>query len=113
MNRFCSTIGVHIKTSEFINYSHQKKLSTATNSTKVIYETAIELFNKKWQYEPVRLLGISLSNLCEEVIEQTSLFESNTSINIKSQKIDKIMDGIKDKYGEEIINRLSYNKNKK
>ncbi|SHI46419.1 DNA polymerase-4 [Clostridium amylolyticum] len=106
MNKYCTTVSVHIRTSDFINYSHQKKLKTATNSTKVIYDIVAELFQNKWQYEPIRLLGISLSNLCDEVIEQTSFFH-NSNNNIKNQKIDKVMDAIQDKYGKEVINRLS------
>lgn len=106
MNKYCTTVSVQIRTSDFINYSHQKKLKTATNSTKVIYDIAAELFQNKWQYEPIRLLGISLSNLCDEVIEQTSFFH-NSNNNIKNQKIDKVMDAIQDKYGKEVINRLS------
>ncbi|MGM9974282.1 MAG: Y-family DNA polymerase [Clostridiaceae bacterium] len=112
LNRYCTTIGVHIKTSEFINYSHQKKLKTATCSTTVIYNTALELFEKKWQYEPVRLLGISLSGLCEEAVEQTSFFSDSGIRMIKEQKLDKVLDSLKDKYGDEIINRLSFKDDK-
>lgn len=111
MNKYCTTVSVHIRTSDFVNYSHQKKLKTATNATKVIYDIAVELFNSKWQYEPIRLLGISLSNLCDEVIEQTSFFHSSDN-HIKNQKIDKVMDKIQDKYGKDIINRLSNFDNK-
>ncbi|WP_426348926.1 DNA polymerase Y family protein [Alloiococcus sp. CFN-8] len=112
LNRYCTTIGVHIKTSEFINYSHQKKLKTATCSTAVIYNTALELFEKKWQYEPVRLLGISLSGLCEEAIEQTSFFSDSGVGMIKEQKLDKVLDSLKDKYGDEIISKLSLREDK-
>lgn len=110
LNRYCTTISVHIKTSEFINYSHQKKLKTATSSTTVIYNTALELFEKKWQYEPVRLLGISLSGLREEAVEQTSFFSDSGEKVIKEQKLDKVLDTLKNKYGEEIINRLAFKK---
>jgi len=111
MNKYCTTVSVQIRTSEFVNYSHQKRFKTATNSTKVIYDIAVDLFDNKWQYEPIRLLGISLSNLCDEVIEQTSFFQSADN-NIKNQKIDKVMDKIQDKYGKDIINRLSNLDNK-
>lgn len=107
MKRYSSTISVHIKTSDFINYSHQRKLKAATNSTKIVYDIACQLFDNKWQYEPVRLLGISLSGLCEEIIEQTSLFDDIKDNNLKNQKIDSVMDKLQDKYGEDIINRFN------
>ncbi len=113
LNKYCSTIGIHIKTSEFVNYSHQKKIKTATNSTTTIYNTALELFEKKWQYEPVRLMGISLSGLCEEAVEQTSFFSDGGEKMFKEQKLDKVLDNLKEKYGEEIISRLAFKKEDK
>ena len=113
LNKYCNTIGIHIKTSEFVNYSHQKKLKTATNSTTTIYNSALELFGKKWQYEPVRLMGISLSGLCEEAVEQTSFFSDGGEKMFKEQKLDKVLDNLKSKYGEEIISRLAFKKEEK
>ncbi len=112
IDKYTRTIGIHIKTNEFVNYSHQKKLKTATNATNTIYNTAIELFDTRWQYEPIRLIGVSLSGLCSEAVEQMSLFGDANSTELKNEKLDKLMDSLQDKYGHKVINRLSRFKEK-
>ena len=55
---------------------------------------------------------MGVDNLCQEAEKQISIFENN---NIKKQeKLDKVVDLIKDKYGYETITRagdMKYTKN--
>ncbi len=55
--KFCSSVSVNIRSSDFKNYSHQKKLNNPTDSTKKIVETVLQLFDEAWKYESIRLLG--------------------------------------------------------
>ncbi|MBU5590352.1 DNA polymerase IV [Clostridium sp. MSJ-4] len=106
--KYCYSIGVNIKTNEFKSYSHQKRLSNPTDSTKVISETVLELFTRCWRGEPIRLLGITLSNLTDTYTEQLSLFSLETSKKAESsEKLDKTLDEIREKYGKDIICRTS------
>ncbi len=77
------------------------KLRNQTNETKVIYETALELFLKTWKRDYVRNIGIRLSDLVEDSHYQISLFETEEKIQKKS--VDSALDKIKDKYGYDII----------
>lgn len=104
-SKHCSCISVSIRSSEFKNYSHQKKLMNATDSTATIAEVAQQLFDETWKSEPIRLLGIALSHLSEEGYHQLSLFE-----NVKEEKsraLDSAIDSIRNKYGEAAIKRYS------
>lgn len=105
IDRCCTSISVSIRTSNFKNYSHQKKLKTPTNCTKNIIETSNIIFIEMWKREPIRLLGIQLSGLCDSEIKQISLFE-NTS-DEKNASLDKAVDLIRQKYGDSAIKRLS------
>lgn len=102
-NMLGNVVSVQLRTSDFKNYSHQRKLIFSTNSTKEIFKTAKELVRQLYNNEPIRLIGIRIDNLCEEEEKQISLFED---VNIKKQeKLDKVVDNIKDKFGYEMITR--------
>lgn len=103
--RCCTSISVSIRTSNFKNYSHQKKLKNPTNCTKNIIETSNVIFIEMWKKEPIRLLGIQLSGLCDSEVKQISLFE-NVS-DEKNASLDKAVDLIRQKYGDSAIKRLS------
>lgn len=102
-NMLGNVVSVQLRTSDFKNYSHQRKLNFSTNSTKEIFKTAKELVRQLYNNEPIRLIGIRIDNLCDEEEKQISLFED---LNIKKQeKLDKVVDNIKDKFGYEMITR--------
>lgn len=97
------TVGVQIKTKDFKTYSHQKSLTTDTDSTKIIYETAKQILNEMYKGESVRLVGIKLDKLATQEKQQLSLFD--TPKNEKQQKLDKTLDKLKEKYGYDSITR--------
>lgn len=111
-NRYCMSISVNVKDSTFKNYSHQKKLKNPTNSTKLIYDTARELFDDVWKGESIRLLGVALSNLEYEENEQMSMF-SDVNIDKKNKALDKVIDELRSKYGENAVVRSVFLESKK
>lgn len=105
-------VSVEIKYHTFQTVSHQKQLIRATNTDQVIYETACELFRKLWSGEPIRLLGIRTSKLVDdEEPEQMNIFdfqqelEKETSKSEKYKKLDKALDEIRKKFGDDAIKR--------
>lgn len=99
--KLTNAVTVHIKTNDFISYSHQKKMEYSTDSTEIITKTSIELFHEMWKKEPLRLLGVSVSNLVSEGYQQISIF-NNKDIE-KKHRLDKTIDDIKNKYGANVI----------
>lgn len=72
-----------------------------TCNTDDIYETAKELLHSHWDGKtPLRLLGVSLSQLTQEA-HQISLFEEDE----KKRKLNKTIDEIKNRFGEGAIFR--------
>ena len=111
-----------IKYNTFQSVSHQTTLTTPTDSTTLIYETARLLFDELWNGTPIRLLGIrtsKLSDITEPI--QLSLFDvlpAKNNPNIvsapsghvrkqKQEKLDKALDSIKNKYGKNSVIRGS------
>jgi len=110
-------ISVEIKYSTFRSVSHQRQLNRATNTDKVIYETACELFHELWNGEPIRLLGIRTSKLVDKAEpEQMSIFDLQEAMqkeepkNEKQEKLNKALDKIRKKYGDGAIVRGSLKK---
>ena len=120
--QLAGSVCCEIKYNTFQSVSHQTTLTTPTDSTTLIYETARLLFDELWNGNPIRLLGIrtsKLSDITEPI--QLSLFDmlpekstsnitSNTSGLIRKQKqekLDKALDSIKNKYGKDSVVRGS------
>ena len=87
----------------FTNKSHQRKLENPTDVTDEIYEVAVSLFQELWRGEPLRLLGIALTDLSKGEYEQGSLFQDEKKE--RSKKLDAAMDEIRGRFGADAIFR--------
>lgn len=100
---YASVVNVQLKTNDFKVSSHQRKMEEATNSTKIIYEEAKELLKELYKGIPIRLIGIRVDNLSNKDEIQLSMFDNKK--NEKQEKLDGVLDQIKDKYGYNAITR--------
>ena len=99
-NKVGNTIQIVVKDTQFKVKNKSIKLEKYTNDYKVIYDTAIKLYEKNYLGMLVRLVGVTLQNLVDprEVVIQMSFFdyemheeESATKllINELNRKLDK------------------------
>ena len=98
-----SVVNVGLRTSNFKDFSHQKKLDIATSNTKDIYLKAKDLLKEMYKGESIRLVSLRVDNLCNKDECQLTLFDNKQ--NKKQEKLDKIVDKLKEKYGYESITR--------
>ncbi len=103
-------IAVEIKDYEFKRQTHQTTLINSTNTTNTIYETSCSLLKRIWDGTPIRLLGIRVTKLTTDEYDQISLFD-NPKEN-KYEKLDNMLDSIRNKYGDNAVQRASLNKEK-
>ena len=103
-NLLANTVNVQLRTKDFEDTSHQGKLIEATSSTKEIYEKAKQLLHQMY-HRPmaIRLIGVRVDNLVEKELKQLTLF--NNESNEKQEKLDKVIDELKNKYGYNKITR--------
>ncbi len=101
-NKYATVISVHLKNSEFFSYGHQKKLVNPISSSEDIYENACELLKDMWKGDPIRLVGLRVSDLTDKTYEQISLFEEVGKVK-KRDKVQKAVDEINKKYGDNTI----------
>ncbi len=101
----CNCVGITFRNLDFINKSHQKKLSEPTDVTETIYQTAKALMKESWHGEPLRLVGLSLTDIDRDGFEQISLFEDESKE--KRKALDSTLDSIRGKFGNASVFRAS------
>lgn len=100
--KYATVISVQLKNNMFFNYQHQKKLVNPISSNEDIYENACYLLKEMWKGDPIRLVGLRVSDFTDKTYEQISLFEETGKIK-KRDKVQKAMDEINKKYGTNTI----------
>ena len=106
------TVSIKVRYDDFTTVSRQKRLDTPSDHEHVFFETALLLWNKLMQDKtsgltfmdppgPIRLLGLTVSGLDEEVPMQDSLFES--SKNETENKLAGVLDSLESKFGETAV----------
>jgi len=100
-----SRISLYIGYSKIIGggFSVSKKIDTETNNEDFLYKVLLNIFNNNYEIDmPIRKVGISLSKLSNNNHIQLNLFENINEIN-KTTKINKTLDEITDKFGNNSI----------
>lgn len=103
-------VSVSIRTSDFINRSHQKKLTESTDITGEIYRAATYLLHELWnERTPLRLLGLALTEIDRGDAEQLTLFPDVERERLleRERRLDKTVDEIRGRFGSSIIKRGS------
>ena len=103
-NMYANVVNVQLRTKDFKDFSHQKKLMNPASNTKEIYNLEKELLHEMYKKGTfIRLVGLRVDNLVEKDEMQLSLF--NNEEEEKQEKLDKVVDELKNKYGYSSITR--------
>lgn len=100
----CATVSVAVRDPNFHDISRQKRLDTPTFLAREITQAVMELLEKTWNpRSPVRALTVTAQNLLptDQATEQLNLLSPDTAPKReKVEKLERAMDGIRDKYGK-------------
>ncbi len=101
------TVTLKLRVAPFETRSRQRTLADATDADLTIYEAARALLRdaiardrENGHVSPVRLIGVSISNLVEGA--QLGLFE-----NARAARIDAALDAVRDRFGDGKLDRAS------
>ncbi len=99
---------VHLRTAQFLDFSHQRQLASATNVTAELYQAACAALEEAWgRREPLRQLGVQVTRLRQEgAYRQYSLFDSARYDRL--EKVDAAVDALREKFGEEAVFRARF-----
>lgn len=105
-----SCVSVHLRTADFHQFSHQGMLHGATNITQAIFNQACRVFDEAWDGKtPLRQLGVQVTRLSGEAYQQFDFLSGYSPAQYdKKLRLDETVDGLRDKYGEEIIRRAKF-----
>lgn len=112
LNLQARTVTVKVKYQNFRTITRTKALPEPTNAELVFNQAAQELLSRlNLTHVQVRLVGLSLGNLCpNDAFEQGLLFDQPA--RLENQQLEQALDQIRDRFGEKIITRASLLENK-
>lgn len=99
---YANTIIITIRNNEFKTINHQGKCINAVNLTDDIFEKAKQLFLNIWDKEPIRLIGLRVTDFTSTNSIQLSIFDKNNDKHEKEQ-LQKIVDDINNKLGNSSV----------
>ena len=97
---------VTYRTLDFKTRSHQKKLANPTDVTEEIFAQVKTLLYECWKCQPLRLIGLSLTDLTSDDFWQMSMFEDDRK-HEKQKMVDGAVDDIRKRFGNGMIVRGS------
>ena len=100
-NLYARAVAITYRNFLFKNYSHQMTMDNSTNSTADIYNQVLILLSRSWREEPIRNIGIRLSDLTDEKKEQMSIFDNMEKKEVS--EVEKVMDEIINKFGRDSV----------
>ena len=93
------TVSIKVRDASFRTVTRSKSMVAASSSSSTIYRMARALF-ETWRSEhrntPVRLLGVGTSNFEDEM-------DSGEFVDNRDRRLDRVLDGIRDRFGEDRI----------
>ena len=100
-----TTISIQIRNFEWQNQTRSKTVKNAVQHADDIFDIAWKLFLQHWDETPVRLIGITVSNVVDqaESTQQLNLF--NFEQHIQDEPIVELVDKLAKKFGKGVVQR--------
>jgi nucleotidyltransferase/DNA polymerase involved in DNA repair len=112
-NKYADTVGIWFKYNYFDKFSRQEKLDVSISTDEEIYRVASRIFNGIWNHDDgIRSICVFISGFSNERKKQLSIFDvsSDDYYDIKrDDKLQSVIDDIRDKYGNNVISFNSIN----
>lgn len=102
-----TVVMIQIRTADWRNQTRSRTVLNPLYQEQDIYKEAAELFKRHWDGEPVRLLGITVSNLVpmNELHEQLSIY--NFEKHAKEESVNTLLSQMEQKFGPGSVKRGS------
>ncbi|SDW31403.1 DNA polymerase-4 [Marininema mesophilum] len=93
------TVSLLLKDADFRSVYRSLTIPDPSNIGRDIFHASVQLMSEHWDREPVRLVGITLSNLVPDDAVQLDLFKAKD----KEYQLAEAIDGIRDRFGTQSI----------
>jgi DNA polymerase-4 len=102
----CKTISIQVRYNDFTQINRSYTHDYYTNSFYEVYQTVERLYDDNQGDKPIRLLGVSASNIKKSNlnVRQINIFQVD-DITPKDETVRKMLESINDAYGQKIIKK--------
>lgn len=100
-----TTISIQIRDANWHNHSRSRSLQNPIYLKTDIFDEAMKLFTKAWNGEPIRLLGITISNVQDIKNVAVQLSFDTFEKYAKDEPIFELIDEIEKKYGKGFLQK--------
>lgn len=102
-----TVIMIQIRTADWQNQTRSRTVINPLYKEEAIYEEAAHLFIRHWDGAPIRLLGITVTNVIpmNELHEQLSIY--NYENHAAEEKLDSLIISLENKFGPGVIKKGS------
>jgi len=100
-----NTVKIKIRWTDFTTLTRQVTLDRSTDETNRIFLAAIDLFDRIWHGQAVRLIGVGVSNF-EQYPRQLGLWDTIVK-DARDTRLDHTLDDLRHRYGGQIMKRAS------
>jgi DNA polymerase-4 len=99
------TVSIQIRDADWHNSSRSQSFRNLVYEKDELFEIAWNLFSKNWDGHPIRLLGVTVSNVVDRIdfTEQLSIY--NFEEHAKVEPILKLVESLQTKFGKDMITR--------
>ncbi len=100
-----STVSIQTRSSDWKNRTRSVTLNNTVWKSEDIQRNAWQLFTKHWNGEPLRLIGVTVSNVAAkgDMTEQLSIF--NFQEHVKEEPILNLMAKLETRFGKSVLTR--------
>ena len=105
-NSVAKTVSIQVRYNDFTQINRSKTLEYHTDSFYDIYETVEMLFDDNQSEKPIRLLGVSVSNLIDSdsSFRQLSIFKIPKNA-VKEEGVIRLLESINKNYDKNLIGK--------
>ena len=107
---YADTIGIWLKYNYFDKVSKQVKLDFSIATDEEIYDNACRIFDNLWNHDDgIRSICVFISGFSTVRKKQLSIFDNfnNNEDMLDNDKLQGVIDEIRDKYGDKVIGYVS------
>lgn len=100
-----TVVMIQIRSADWQNQTRSRTVLNPLYKEQDIYKVAADLFKKHWDGEPIRLLGITVTNVImkNELHEQLSIY--NFEKHAKDETMDVLLSQLEQKFGPGTVKR--------
>ena len=113
---YADTIGIWLKYNYFDKVSKQVKLDFSIAADEEIYDSACRIFDNLWNHDDgIRSVCVFISGFSTVRKKQLTIFDNfnNNENMLDNDKLQSVIDEIRDKYGDKVIGYVSDKDNRR